>query len=63
MAIYENSELNIKLWKRFWRALEMYSSDGSYQEVLQELFGAKMEAKVQNHQKNKNFNTLLLMNN
>jgi transposase len=38
---YKTSDLKIKLWFRFWRALEMYANGLSYQEVLQELFGAK----------------------
>ncbi len=50
---YKTSDLNIKLWFRFWRALEMYANGLSYQEVLQELFGAESSTKIQNHKKNK----------
>jgi len=56
---YKTSDLKIKLWFRFWLALEMYANGLSYQEVLQELFGAKSSTKIQNHKKNKNFNTKL----
>jgi len=39
---YKNIDLNIKLWNRFWRALEMYQSCASYQNVLEKLFGVKL---------------------
>jgi len=55
---YKKKDLNVKLWHRFWRALEMYQNDSSYQEVLETLFGAKSSASVISHKKNKDFNTL-----
>jgi len=59
MDQYEEKKLNKKLWLRFWRALEMYESGSSYQDVLHALFGAKSTANVQTHKKNDRFNTLL----
>jgi hypothetical protein len=59
MRQFEEKNLNIKLWNRFWKACEMYQSGCTYQEVLQELFGAKQSTEVAHHKKNKNFNTLL----
>lgn len=55
---YENKELNIKLWKRFWKCLDMYNQNASYQNVLQELFGAKSTVTV-SHKNSKHFNTNL----
>jgi hypothetical protein len=56
---YEKKRLNIKLWYRFWQAIEMYSEGASYQQVLQTLFGAKQTSTPSSHKKNKNFNTLI----
>ncbi len=56
---YQEKKLNIKLWNRFWNALEMYENDCTYQEVIEALFGAKSSGFVKNHKKNKNFNTNL----
>ena len=57
MDQFERKNLNIKLWYRFWQAVEMYEGKATYQQVLQELFGAKSNAEVSNHKKNKDFNT------
>lgn len=57
-ANFKNKNLNIKLWNRFWDALEMYQNNYSYQEVLQQLFGAKSTL-TKSHKKNTYFNTLL----
>ena len=54
---YENKKLGIKLWGRFWKALEIYENNSSYQDVLQTLFGARSSATVKNHKNNKSFNT------
>ena len=43
---YEGKKLNIKLWYRFWRTVEMYNDGCSYEEVLTTLFGAKSSATV-----------------
>lgn len=56
---YENKKLNIKLWNRQWKAIEMYEKNASYQDVLQTLFGAKSSAYVASHKKNSDFNTLI----
>ncbi|CAF1144751.1 unnamed protein product [Brachionus calyciflorus] len=50
---FKNIDLNIKLWNRFWRALEMYQSGASYQNFLEKLFGAKSSSKVISHKKAK----------
>ena len=57
---YVEQNLNIKLWHRFWKALDMYNNDAMYQEVLKTLFGAKSFANVKSHKKNHHFNTNLL---
>lgn len=59
LKAYEDKKLNIKLWYRFWQALEMYENESSYQEVLQTLFGAKSSDSITTHKKNKHFNTIL----
>ena len=51
MKHYQEKGLNQKLWLRFWLAIEMYNTSASYQEVLQNLFGAKSIATVQTHLK------------
>ena len=53
---YENKKLNIKLWKRFWKCIELYKNGAKYTEVLVELFGAK-SLETSSHKKNKDFNT------
>jgi hypothetical protein len=54
---YEEKNLNIKLWNRFWQAIRMYNEGSTYEQVLQTLFGAKSSSKVLTHKKNKNFNS------
>lgn len=54
---YKSKNLNAILWDRFWKALELYNSGSTYQEVLIELFGTKSSDKTLSHKKNKNFNT------
>lgn len=56
---YKAKKLNIKLWNRFWKALDMYNNNKTYQEVLEELFGAKSSGNITTHKKNKDFNTKL----
>lgn len=43
---FRASEKNIYLWRRFWKCLKLYSSGGTYQEVLQSFFGVKSSATV-----------------
>ena len=54
---YEKKDLNIKLWNRQWRAIEMYFNGSSYKEVLETLFGARSSSNIINHKTNKHFNT------
>ena len=56
---YEGKKLNITLWYRFWRTLEMYNDGCSCEEVLTTLFGAKTSATVIQYRNTKNFNILL----
>lgn len=56
---YIESNLNLKLWKRFWKCIEMYEAKATYQEVLHALFGAKCSDQVKHHKNIKNFNTNL----
>jgi hypothetical protein len=35
MLSYQASDLNFKLWKRFWKALNAYKIGKTYEEVLQ----------------------------
>lgn len=55
---YKEKKLGIKLWNRFWNAIEMYHNKSSYENVLCELFGAKSTQDVKSHRKI--YNTLLL---
>ena len=55
---YKNKNLNIKLWFRFWEALNLYKDGFTYEQVLQELFGVKSSAKIVQHKKNKDFNNV-----
>lgn len=46
---FEQKKTNMRLWNRFWRAIEMYHVGSSYQEVLSSLFGPKVKDKAQDH--------------
>ena len=35
------NKLNIKLWDRFWQAIEMYNYGDIYQQVFQDPIGTK----------------------
>ena len=56
---FKKAALSIKLWNRFWLAIDMYYHKHTYQQVLEELFGAKSSFKIVSHKKVKNFNTNL----
>ncbi len=62
MLSYQSSDLNFKLWKRFWTALNAYKIGKKYEEVLKAFFGAKSSANVTTHKKIINFNTLIPRN-
>ena len=49
MLSYQSSDLNFKLWKRFWKALSAYKIGKTYEDVLQTYFGAKSSANVTTH--------------
>ena len=53
---FKIKNVNIQLWNRFWRAIEMYDNDATYEDVLTSLFGAKQSATIVSHKKNINFN-------
>jgi len=53
---FKIKNVNIQLWNRFWRAIEMYDNNASYEDVLTSLFGAKQSATIVSHKKNINFN-------
>jgi hypothetical protein len=53
------TNLNFKLWNRFWNCLQMYKDGSSYSKVLSTLFGAKSSSTVTSHKKNIVFNTKL----
>jgi len=53
---YKDTNLNLKLWKRFWDAVFMYHNGQTYQDVLTTLFGAKSSANIVSHKKNFHFN-------
>ena len=54
---YEEKQLSIKLWYRFWRCIEMQECGLWYQEVLETLFGAKSRL-TKSHKKNIHFNNV-----
>ena len=54
---YQQKGLSIKLWYRFWRAIDMYENNCSYVDVLHDLFGAKSSATIKTKKKIKDFNT------
>ena len=56
---YKKSELNKKLWNRYWKTIALYNQDYTYHQVLQTLFGAKSYDQIKTHRKNTNFNSLL----
>ena len=48
---YKIAALGIKLWNRFWFAVDMYFNKYTYQQALQELFGVKSSSKIVSHKK------------
>ena len=46
--IYKNDpelkKLNLKLWNRSWRCLDMYSDGKNFKTILRTLFGAKQQS-------------------
>ena len=61
LSLYEKKTYlgNIKLWSCFWKCLEMYVSNASYQGILQSLFEVKANL-TKLHKKNSDFNTNFL---
>lgn len=55
---YQEKNLNIKLWNRFWQCLLMYKSGLSYRDVLNELFSSKATSKPTSHTKISNTNLI-----
>ena len=51
LIIFQQSDYNFKLWRRFWRLLALYKDGKSYEEVLQTLFSHKSEARAIYHLK------------
>ena len=49
-ANFTNSNLNIKLWKRFWQKISMYNKGKSYKDVMTLMFGSR-KAEVLAHRK------------
>lgn len=56
---FKTKKISIKLWNRFWKCLDMYRENATYEEVLQKLFGAKSSWEVKSHKKINDFNNLL----
>ncbi len=46
---FRTIKLNIKLWGRFWKTIDLYEQNKSYEEVLQTLFGANFKFDVSSH--------------
>ena len=55
---YIESNLNIKLIRRFWRTLNAYSKGVTYADVLFTYFSGKSKEKIQNHRQISNKNIL-----
>ncbi len=52
---FNKSEVNLKLWNRFWKTLNLYKDGGTYKDVLTTYFGAKSSSRVVSHNKNNKF--------
>jgi dsDNA-binding SOS-regulon protein len=48
--VFKQTNINIKLWRRFWQAINMYKSGQSYSEVIRLLYGAKTHEIKQHRQ-------------
>jgi hypothetical protein len=47
---FSNSNLNAKLWRRFWQSLNMYKDGVHYRDVITLLYGSR-KAEVVSHRK------------
>ena len=47
---FKNSNLNAKLWRRFWQAIHMYNSRLPYADVIKLLYGSRT-AECKSHRK------------
>lgn len=54
---FKEKNLNIKLWNRFWRIIDMYHNNSTYEEVLTHLFGSRSSPKTKSKKKITHFNT------
>jgi hypothetical protein len=48
--VFKQTNINVKLWRRFWQAINMYKSGKSYSEVIRLLFAAKTHEIKQHRQ-------------
>lgn len=48
---FEKTEINIKLWRRFWNIVLAYHNKKTYKEVLAEFFGKKAKSNVIEHRR------------
>lgn len=53
---YKTSNLNIKLWHRFWTCIQMYDDGDTYKDVLTKLFSHKASDKPLTHTRITNTN-------
>ena len=53
---FQTSNMNIKLWHRFWACIKMYHDGHTYKDVLNNLFSSKKSEKTLTHTKITNTN-------
>lgn len=49
--VFENSDINKDLWRRFFNIVKAYNSGKTYQQVLHEFYGEKYSDKIKSHRK------------
>ena len=45
---FKKSNLNAKLWRRFWQAINMYHNNVQYAEIITLLYGSR-KVKIRQH--------------
>ena len=47
--LFDNQNINLKLWNRFFNTINDYSNNASYDDILKKYFGIKTESKITQH--------------
>jgi transposase len=51
MELFKKEKRSTKLWRRFWRAMKLYSTGYTYKQVMNILFGANTMGNIKHHRR------------